>query len=99
MTISDYLELIMAESSFLRLFLRPLATFLAERLHTAPFQTFTILVSIHLLSIVAAVFLITRYWPLSDPSSINPQPRCDPGEVADFSDAKTARSASMDQAD
>ncbi|GES65984.1 hypothetical protein ATEIFO6365_0012037500 [Aspergillus terreus] len=48
-----------------------LATSIGERLQAAPLQTFIILVTVHLLSIIGSTMVIMRYWPRSDPASAN----------------------------
>lgn len=89
----------MTESSFLSPLLERLAIFVGERLQTAPFQTFAILVSVHLLSIVAVVFFITQYWPLSDSASAKPQLRRHSCNNAGCPDAKTAGTESTNEFD
>ncbi|KAL5356463.1 hypothetical protein BJX96DRAFT_142849 [Aspergillus floccosus] len=51
------------------------ATTIGERLQTAPLQTFIILVTVHVLSIMGSTMIIIRYWPRSDPASANSQSR------------------------
>lgn len=48
-----------------------LATSIGERLQAAPLQTFIILVTLHLLSIIGSTMVIMRYWPKADPAPYN----------------------------